>query len=419
MGYGTSNRGNQMTIKRFVLAGACAVLVLAACGDDDNAATDTTDNTASSVESTSATSAGSSVDTTSATTADSSVDTTSDSSVDTTAAGQDELQSLLTTQPDFPYPDTPVDIGEHRVAVIASGRGPSGMEDWSAINEAILSEVGWTFDSVSDGKFNPSDQATLVQQAVLDEVDAIILLSVIPSQIPEAIKAAQDANIPIVCELCMPDSTEGIIHVGPTGTTMGTIEGQLMAAALPDDAKVVIVRVDEVNVLVEQADAIEATLTELCPGCSQEVANMSIADLGSPVIPALANILQTYDVGEIDAVQSPFAAVAENMLQVAKQQGRDDFKVFNVAGTAPWADFVSQGTDLPVAYADVMYPYEWMGYASIDLAARAIEGLPLWDATTDVPGMPLMQDNASTVRGPNGLWMIDGAQETFYSLWGR
>ena len=293
------------------------------------------------------------------------------------------------------------------------------MEDWSSLTEQALKEVGWSVPPVADGKFNPAVQATLVQQAVLDKVDAIILLSVSPSAIPEAIKSAQDAGIPIVCELCLPDPTEGVIYVGAMPETQGELEGRLVAASIgKPDAKLVMVRSDELPVLVAQSDSVKTTLAELCPGCSLEEVQVQLADLGKPAIPALVNILQSHPEGELDAVLVHSNSLAESMLQIAQQQGRNDFKIYSIGGTKPWVDYVAEGTNLPITYADLKYPHAWQTYAVIDLAARAINGDELWDATTGVAGLPVTQENAGQFLDAEGNWTPEGMKEKFYALWG-
>ncbi|WP_182481315.1 sugar ABC transporter substrate-binding protein [Nocardioides immobilis] len=319
---------------------------------------------------------------------------------------------------ELPYPTTPTEIGEHTVSFITSGVAAGGTAEVQADQVKIIEDAGWTVDGPYDGEFTPSLQGTLIEQAVLRGVDGIILYSIPPETVPAAVKSAQEAGIPIVCSFCQPTQpTEGVTLIGETAESLVTPQIPVILADLnKDDATIVVVRFENNTVEANTSEQIRL-IEEQCPDCKVETIVFSVSDLGKPTVPAYVNMLREYPEGELDAVIAPFNPAATSLINTAEQAGRDDFRIHVTFGDAEIGQQIESGEHAPLLAGSVIESPIFKGYAIVDALARVFNDQEVPDYS-NLPGAPIMQQNAGEYLNDDGRWETDEMKAKFYEQWG-
>jgi ribose transport system substrate-binding protein len=214
-----------------------------------------------------------------------------------------------------------------------------------------------------------------IQLFTNEHLNAILLSAVTPSQVAAPIAAAAKAGIPVV-------SSNSVVEGAPMAPNMA---GQIAypytrAATLMADAAIAMSN-GHGNVLVinssdyvtspPMADAIKATFTKDCPGCTVTYRDVPIADWATQLTPLVENavhqnpnlqyILPLYD------TEIPIIAPA---LKAANASNR--VQVISMPGTYSLIPFIGQAGN-PYAVAVGSSEIQ-MGYAWADDAARIFAG---------------------------------------------
>ncbi|WP_181035140.1 substrate-binding domain-containing protein [Arthrobacter sp. B0490] len=329
------------------------------------------------------------------------------------------LEEVLSQEFEFPYPEEPTTVdGDRTISYILGGFAAGGASEVAQERLGILQSSGWTVEGPLDGKFTPSAQATLIEQAVLKGVDGIVLDFIFPSQVSGAIDSARAAGIPVVCNICAPEeSSEGVYVIGATVETSVEKQTELVLAALDKPDATIAVVTDAGNAIVGAANDIQIPLLkEGCPDCNVVEVTYTLADLAKPVAASYANLLREYPAGSLDAVITPFTAAATPLVRLAEQSGRDDFKIFNTYGDAPSSTQIKEGEFYPLLYGDTMVSQNFVSYADVDTLARVFNSQPVV-AYNDLPIAPITGENADRFVNDDGRWVPDGLEEKFSKVW--
>ena len=336
------------------------------------------------------------------------------------AASNAALDQVLNQTFEFPYPEAPTVIAkDKKISYIVGGFAAGGASEVAQERKAILDKSGWTVDGPLDGQFTPNQQATLIQQAVLNGADGIVLDFIFPSQVSSAIDAARAANIPVVCNLCMPEeSSQGVYMVGANVATVVKQQTPLVLAAVNKPDATIAVVTDSGNAIVSAANKIQIPLLkEQCPGCKVVEVPYTLADLAKPVAASYQNMLQQYPPGALDAVITPFTAAATPLINLAEQSGRDDFKIINTYGDAPASLQIKNGEHFPLLFGDVMISQAFASYGDVDTLARVFNGDAVV-AYDDLPMAPIAKQNADKFVNDDGRWVPEGLEANFFKVWG-
>ena len=89
----------------------------------------------------------------------------------------------------------------------------------------------------SEANMDPQKQLNQVDDAIMQEVDAIVIVPIDYSGITPGVKAANDAGIPVIC-LGIESEGGDYTFVGCQNRDAGVMQADYMAEALPDGAKV-------------------------------------------------------------------------------------------------------------------------------------------------------------------------------------
>jgi ABC-type sugar transport system substrate-binding protein len=303
------------------------------------------------------------------------------------------------------------------VAVIASGLASPGPAVLAENAVEAIEALGWTADAPGDGKFTPTTQASLIEKAVLDEVEGIVLVSVTPAALDAAITSAIDAGIPIVCTLCGPDLADGIIGVGNDHEAAGHAQAAYAASSAEPGDTIVVYQNTEFKASEQQMAAAADRVEELCPECKVERPSLLLAEAIQPNAPIFTSLLNEYPEGSISSVLMPFDTPASVLANAAAQLGRDDFDVIGLGALSPFVDMVGAG-EPAVAKADVLLSTPFYGWAAIDELARAMAGEETWDATA-MPVALIDKDTYGDYTAGDIFVMPDfDYKAEFKKLWG-
>jgi ABC-type sugar transport system substrate-binding protein len=329
-----------------------------------------------------------------------------------------EVKTLLAGDVEFPMPTEPVSPGTHRVAVITSGLASPGPSVLAENAMAAVKAIGWTADPPGDGKFTPTTQAQLIEKAVLDKVDVIILVSITPSAVAAAVKAADDAGIPVVCALCGPDLPAGMVGVGNDDKAAGRAQAAYAASlAKPGDTIVVYQNTEFKQSEAQMAEA-AATVKQMCPECKVEKPSLLLAEAMQPNAPIFTSLLNKYQKGDVSSVIMPFDTPASVLANLAAQLGRDDFAVIGLGALSPFVDMVGAGRPA-VAKADVLISTPLYGWASVDELARMLAKAKTWKA--DEMPVALVDQKTYGNYEKGSLFVLPkfDYEAKFTELWGK
>ncbi|UGS35988.1 sugar ABC transporter substrate-binding protein [Capillimicrobium parvum] len=326
-----------------------------------------------------------------------------------------QVEQLMETEGvKLPAPTEPFDPGKKRVAVILAGQDAG----FDAMNEGVheaARTMGWTVGPSMDGKFSPTAQAGFIQQAVQEKYDAIILLVIDAATVESALAAANKANIPVACVMCDNEGYEGKIYDVTTG---GYPAGQAMAQYVIADsggkAKILVFNDKGFAINPRRVAGFEDTIAKDCPGC-KVVADLqtSAAELSDAGPPSWLGALRRYPEGSFDYVVWPGDYWAVPAGKTAQEQGRE-VGVTGYDGTPEMVGLIKQGGT--VFKATISAPFPYLGWAALDVVARASAGHDVWD-TTQMPVRLVTADNAADF--PHG-WFVPrdvDPKATFGKLW--
>ncbi len=409
----------RMDRRSFAALGVAAALLMAACGDDDEATATTTPTAATEAPSTQAPATDAPGDTAAPTTTSAAADTTAAPGADGVAQARALVEALLAGDVDLPAPETPVDPGEHEVAVVAAGLASTGPATVANAIEEAVALIGWTAQPTWDGQFTPTTQATGISEAVARGVDAIFLVAITPSAVSAAVTEAQNAEIPILCILCGPDPiTDGITNVQADAVAAGEAQAAYAIANSDGEGTIVLYKNEEFQFSAQQGDATEAYLEANCPDCTVDVRSVLLLEAREPNAPIHTSLLQEYGDGELDFVIHPFDSPSAALATTASQLGRTDFGVIGYGALSPFVDMIGTG-EPAVARASVTISSPYYGWAAVDQAARILAGEDTWDADA-MPVAMITQDNFGDYpAGAPYLFPDFEFADFFGGIWGR
>lgn len=151
----------------------------------------------------------------------------------------------------------------------------------------------------SEANMDSQKQLNQVDDAIMQEVDAIIIVPIDYSGITPAVKAANDANIPVIC-LGIESEGGEYTFVGCENRDAGVLQAEYMAENLPENAKVLYLSgTPGLYHSVERHDGFYETMEELRPDV-ELVAEMTGEYTRDKAQKVVEDWCQSYD--EFDAI---------------------------------------------------------------------------------------------------------------------
>lgn len=328
-------------------------------------------------------------------------------------AAVDKFQDMSSIE--WPQPEEAFDPGQGKVAVISCGNAGinclKGSEDAKAAAEAM----GWESSPIFDGEFTPAKQAGFVQQAIQQNYDAIILVSIDANSIKAAVDAAAAKDIPIACVMCVNPEFEGKVYDVSSG---GVSEGEAIgawAAANVGDGKIVAFDDKSFPIVAARRENALKKVAEFCPDCEVEKLDFPTSDLSKPGAPTFTGMLSANPSGTLDIVMAPYDPAAIPFAKAAEQQGRDDFQMSGYDASPDYLTMIKDGTGGAAATTAAPFPYASWG--AMDQVARIKAGAEPWESNL-LPSVLVTKENADEFT-PDGFLEPDfDYKAKFQELWG-
>jgi ribose transport system substrate-binding protein len=352
---------------------------------------------------------------------------TNGSSPATTATGPDASGTVdaaktavasltdVTSPVTLPMPTTPVKPGDPKVMIISCSLAAIGCKDLSDDVQEAAKAIGWSHVTLEDGQSVPATEGGFISQAIQQKYDAIIFVSVVAEQMTAQVDAASKAGIPMMCVECDTKSAamkSKVTDVSEGGLKPGNALGDWIVANSNGKAKVLSLY-DPFYPIVQDRIAGAAQEIKACSGCTYKQVNFPITDVGKPGPPTWTSTLSSNPKGTFDYVVLTYDTILSPVTQTARQYGRTELSIGSFDLSSPGLQAIQQGS--PTAL-DVVPPLEYMGWAAVDLTARALAKQPMWSAT-DLPVRIADKDNAASFTA--GYWKPNfDFQSKFKALWG-
>lgn len=233
---------------------------------------------------------------------------------------------------------------------------------------AAAGEVGYQL-LITAGEFDVAKQKDQVQEFVIRGVNAIIVCPCDSKSIGTAIKAANDAGIPVFTAdiACLAQGVDVVSHVASDNVAGGRLAAQAMAKALNGVGKVAIIDHPEVESVIQRVSGFEEELRNY-PGM-QIVAKLSGHGVKDQAYRTAEDILQTHrDLAGIFGINDDSALGALAAVEKAGRTGRVTIVGFDAVPEARGA--IAAGK----IYADVVQQPEEIGRRTIEAVKTYVSG---------------------------------------------
>lgn len=401
-------RIHERSMTRRVVAGlAVCGLVVAACGGDDDTATDSTEAPAD--EST-----------------DEAAEEASDESgasaeaVDRVTAFRQPLTELPLNAPIAIEPGTKVFYVQCSVSACA---------EIAVGLEAAAEAAGWELETASH-QDTPDTVATAFDAALAAQPDVVLSSGNPREWFASQLATMEEQGIPLVT-WSLPEAYEpgDGINVNLLTDDDYYFYGVLMAdyAAVTTESKeILFVGLPTFPVLSTVQQGFEDEIATACPDCTVKVIEVAVTDLGTNLPGTMVSELQANP--DLDMVAYAFGGMLFGVPEAIEAADLgDQAKAISQAGGPLNFGFITNGQH---QVAEVGIASELMGWRAIDAAARILAGegpgradtpaTAVIDGRPDIlaGGLPLQILEADSIADPTVLWPgVEGFQERFAELW--
>jgi ribose transport system substrate-binding protein len=182
-------------------------------------------------------------------------------------------------------------------------------------------------------------------------------------------------------------------------TSGGAVEGEALAnwVVADTDGKAKVLAFDDKSfpIVKVRQDAAKKVYDELCPDCTFKLENFPTTDLSKPASPTFTAALSSNPPGSINIVMAPYDPAAIPFVGVAKQRGRDDFKMTGYDASPDYVTLIKEGG---IAAATTAAPFPYASWGAVDQVARKKAGVENWDSKA-LPSALVTAENADSFTG--------------------
>lgn len=296
----------------------------------------------------------------------------------------------------FAKPNQKFKPGVHHVAVISADVAGAGAATLIPFIDQAIKAIGWPVPKTGNGNLSPTTESSLIEQAVNAHVQGIILISITSATVSTALQLANAKHIPVVCANCGPNNgpgaVPGVIESGGSSVLQGEAQGAYVASQLQSTGgNVVAFNDNEFYQDTVQIGAAVQAINEYCSKCTVEEENTNTTEVFTPGVPFFAAFLASNPVNSVQWIITPYDPAAAPFATEAEQEGRTEINFMGYGGLPPFIGMIQAGSP-PGAKADILVPIPYESWAAVDLLARAISHLKLWNAN-DLPAAIYDQAN--------------------------
>lgn len=273
---------------------------------------------------------------------------------------------------------------------------------------------------VCDGKANPADITSCLNQAVNADADAVVSGSIPEELAPSGFKAVQEAGIPLLYSQVAPAGPGEPTKVGyltENNVEMQAWTANWVIAHSDAQAEVLVVKVTDTPATKLWTDVgALATYAEACPDCKVTVVETNTGQLDK--LPSLISSALTKNAG-ITYVHAAFDVLVQPVMQGVQSMGRNDVLVSSHDGTLPAMQSLEGGQ----LASEVGWNQEALGWYAADQVLRMLAGEPTVQAPTfpyrrlfsqdSVAGLDLTPEGEKSGEWYGGTDYKDG----FLELW--
>ena len=301
-----------------------------------------------------------------------------------------------------------------KIVVLSCDQATSGCSTVAeeAVNAA--KKLGWS-TTLLDGKDSPDTYNADIKQAITLKADGLDLVGVSESLVGDSIKQAKAAGIKVVSSGVdnQPGTAANVVDadVREPNDIPGQWIADWMIKQTNGKAKVLALNLPEFSVIGSDLKYFEAQLKS-CSGCSVvKEMDVNLASAATSLAQQVEGLLQANpDVNYVYMPVSDLLPYVQQAIQAVNKTGQ-----ISVADTSCQLPGPVSMRKHGVETACVAVPYHWLGWASIDLMVRLMDGQhPTWTSET-----PMKLLTASNVFPTGEFW--DGGypfQQKYEQLWG-
>jgi len=359
-------------------------------------------------------------------------DDDSDGSGDTSDGGSvsDQVASQLETDLEAASkgPElSPVDVGSEldgeTVFFISTGLNfPFSQNLLKGVEDSA--EVLGMSVKVADAKGDPAQASALIDRAVGENSNAIILQGTDPSAVEAALSKAESAGIPVVSTAALeteitPEELAGL-HVGANAgydvTEAGQRAARFVAVDSGCDANVGMIGSSTFRTSDLEIDAFESELKEICPDATTRKEDSPLPQW-TTTLGSLGKSMVTSD-PEMNYIFPLYDAMVISLKPALAAAGAEQVKIVSYNANLPNIEAIATKSDAEVG--NVGGPTEWLGWATMDQVVRLLQDEePVADV--DVPLRTFTHENIDSIdtEQPEYTWYGEFDFQSFYTdLWG-
>ncbi|MCB2229784.1 substrate-binding domain-containing protein [bacterium] len=222
---------------------------------------------------------------------------------------------------------------------------------------------------VTAGEFDVAKQKDQLQDFIIQKVNAIVVCPCDSRSIGTAIKAANDAGIPVFTAdiACLADNAQVVTHVASDNVEGGRLAAQAIIAAIGGEGKVAIIDHPEVESVIQRVKGFEEAIA-MAPGV-EVVARLSGHGVKDQAFRTAEDILQAHpELKAIFGINDDSALGALAAVEKAGKSGKVIIVGFDAVPEAREA--IKAGK----IYADVIQNPYLIGSRTIDAVRSYISG---------------------------------------------
>jgi ribose transport system substrate-binding protein len=275
---------------------------------------------------------------------------------------------------------------------------------------------------VCDGKSNPSNMASCMQQAIDAKAGAIITGSIPEELVPVAFESARKAGVPVVNLMTAPagpgDPTQ-VAYLTPDYFALQALSAQWVIADSNAAAKVLYVEITDTPATVLWAEqAALPTYEKSCPSCEVTVVKINTSQLDK--LPSLVTSELTKN-PDISYVQTEVDFVVQPTIEGLQAANATSVKISGMDGTLAALQLLKGGQ---FVNSEVGFNADALAWYAADQAMRMMSGQPASTNVTFPYQRMFTADNIgeldlSPEAEKTGEWYgPTDYQDGFLGLWG-
>ena len=266
-----------------------------------------------------------------------------------------------------------------------------GFVVYGAANQAIIPQMAAVTNYIEaqgdrytllDAAFNFGVMPDLVDQLIVQDVDGIIVMNIFPDIITDAVKRANEKNIPVVVTDCGFNDPDQTLLAGQT-TSDNYRAGELVVEAFVRDhgpeGNVILLTALFTIPAEERTRAIYETIAKY-PGIkvlADETVDVTVA----LSLTAVENLLQVHGGSNIDAIFGIFGNAAIGAISASQASGNTHIKIYGIDASMDELNIIKAGMQM----GSVAQDFFMLGNSGIIKLYQAMNGESIPEYLTYVP----------------------------------